>query len=123
MFCRAVACLKERAHPLELTHYSNLKVKKQSRSLKREKEITRYSQDELKQSEMQQEFPQKCMRFFNGDVRDRDRLAMAMREVNSVVHATALKPVPATEYNSMGCISINVYGAENVIAAAISKGG
>ena len=78
-----------------------------------------FSRDELKQFEMQQEFPQECMRFFIGDVRDRDRLTMAMREVDYVIHAAALKQVSAAEYNPMECIRTNIHGAENVIQAAI----
>ena len=78
-----------------------------------------FSRDELKQFEMQQEFPQECMRFFIGDVRDRDRLTMAMREVDYVIHAAALKQVSAAEYNPMECIRTNILGAENVIQAAI----
>jgi UDP-N-acetylglucosamine 4,6-dehydratase len=78
-----------------------------------------FSRDELKQFEMQQEFPQDCMRYFIGDVRDRDRLIMAMRGVDYVIHAAALKQVPAAEYNPMECIRTNVHGAENVIQAAL----
>ena len=74
-----------------------------------------YSRDELKQSQMQQEYTQDCMRYFIGDVRDRDRLVMATRGVDFVVHAAALKQVPAAEYNPMECIKTNVHGAENVI--------
>ncbi len=85
----------------------------------RPKKLIIYSRDELKQFEMQQEFPQDCMRFFIGDVRDRDRLIMAMREVDYVVHAAALKQVPAAEYNPMECIRTNVDGAENVLRAAL----
>jgi UDP-N-acetylglucosamine 4,6-dehydratase len=81
-----------------------------------------YSRDELKQFEMQQEYPQACMRFFIGDVRDRDRLQMAMRGVDIVIHAAALKQVPAAEYNPMECIRTNVHGAENVIHAALACG-
>ena len=80
-----------------------------------------YSRDELKQYEMQQEFSQECMRYFIGDVRDRDRLSMAMREVDYVIHAAALKQVPAAEYNPMECIRTNIYGAENVIQAALEN--
>lgn len=83
------------------------------------KKIIIFSRDELKQFEMQQEFPQDCMRFFIGDVRDRDRLVMAMRGVDYVIHAAALKQVPAAEYNPMECIRTNVHGAENVIQAAL----
>ena len=83
------------------------------------RKIIIFSRDELKQFEMQQEFPQECMRFFIGDVRDRDRLTMAMREVDYVIHAAALKQVSAAEYNPMECIRTNIHGAENVIQAAI----
>lgn len=83
------------------------------------KKIIIFSRDELKQYEMQQEFPQDCMRFFIGDVRDRERLLMAMRGVDYVIHAAALKQVPAAEYNPMECIKTNVHGAENVIQAAL----
>jgi UDP-N-acetylglucosamine 4,6-dehydratase len=83
------------------------------------KKIIIFSRDELKQYEMQQEFPQECMRFFIGDVRDRERLLMAMRGVDYVIHAAALKQVPAAAYNPMECIKTNVHGAENVIQAAL----
>src|SRR6266404_1408998 len=86
------------------------------------KKIIIFSRDELKQFEMQQEFTQDCMRFFIGDVRDRDRLTMAMRGVDYVIHAAALKQVPAAEYNPMECIRTNVNGAENVIQAALANG-
>lgn len=78
-----------------------------------------FSRDELKQYEMQHEFQHHCMRFFIGDVRDRDRLIMAMRGVDYVIHAAALKHVPAAEYNPMECIKTNIHGAENVIQAAL----
>lgn len=81
-----------------------------------------YSRDELKQYEMQQDFPQAEMRFFIGDVRDGERLKQAMRDVDFVVHAAALKHVPAAEYNPGECIRTNVGGAENVIAAAVANG-
>jgi len=80
-----------------------------------------YSRDELKQSEMQQEFDQDCMRYFIGDVRDRERLVQAMSGVDYVVHAAALKQVPAAEYNPMECIKTNIHGAENVIQAALAS--
>ena len=83
------------------------------------KKIIVYSRDELKQFEMQQEFPQGQMRFFIGDVRDQERLILAMKEVDYVIHAAALKQVPAAEYNPMECIKTNIHGAENVINAAI----
>lgn len=80
-----------------------------------------YSRDELKQSEMEREFDSPCMRYFIGDVRDRDRLVQAMRGVEIVVHAAALKQVPAAEYNPMECIKTNIHGAENVIHAALAS--
>ena len=83
------------------------------------KRIAVFSRDELKQYEMQQEFGSNVMRFFLGDVRDGDRLAQAMRGVDLVVHAAALKQVPAAEYNPMECIKTNIHGAENVISAAL----
>jgi UDP-N-acetylglucosamine 4,6-dehydratase len=81
-----------------------------------------YSRDELKQYEMQQKFQQEQMRFFIGDVRDAERLRQATRDVDFIVHAAALKQVPAAEYNPSECIKTNVGGAENVISAAIANG-
>ena len=83
-----------------------------------------FSRDELKQFEMAQEFnPQEhgCLRYFIGDVRDRDRLTLAMRNVDYVIHAAAMKQVPAAEYNPMECLKTNVDGAENVVRAAIDN--
>lgn len=80
-----------------------------------------YSRDELKQFEMQQEFDAPAMRYFIGDVRDGQRLKQAMRGVDFVVHAAALKQVPAAEYNPMECIKTNIHGAENVINAALEN--
>lgn len=80
-----------------------------------------YSRDELKQYEMQQVFNSPCMRYFIGDVRDRQRLIQAMRGVDYVIHAAALKQVPAAEYNPMECIKTNIHGAENVIHAALEN--
>lgn len=80
-----------------------------------------YSRDELKQYEMQQTFNDPCMRYFIGDVRDRDRMVQAMRGVDYVIHAAALKQVPAAEYNPTECIKTNIYGAENVIHAALEN--
>jgi UDP-N-acetylglucosamine 4,6-dehydratase len=80
-----------------------------------------FSRDELKQFDMQQEFTHSAMRFFLGDVRDKERLIQAMRGVDYVVHAAALKQVPAAEYNPMECIKTNIYGAENVIHASIAN--
>lgn len=81
-----------------------------------------FSRDELKQYEMAQVFPESvfgAIRYFIGDVRDVDRLEMAMRDVDVVVHAAALKHVPAAEYNPLECIYTNVHGAENVVKAAL----
>jgi UDP-N-acetylglucosamine 4,6-dehydratase len=80
-----------------------------------------FSRDELKQYEMQQDFNDTCMRYFIGDVRDQQRLVQAMRGVDYVIHAAALKQVPAAEYNPMECIKTNIHGAENVIHAAIEN--
>ncbi len=84
-----------------------------------------FSRDELKQHEMAQEFPMSghsCMRYFIGDVRDEDRLEMALRDVDLVIHAAAMKQVPAAEYNPFECIRTNVHGAENIVRAATRVG-
>ena len=90
------------------------------------KRVIVYSRDELKQYEMQQKFADhprcKQLRFFIGDVRDVQRLRMAFRDVDYVVHAAALKQVPAAEYNPTECIHTNIIGAENVVRAAIECG-
>ncbi|MFS2159097.1 UDP-N-acetylglucosamine 4,6-dehydratase (inverting) [Pseudomonas sp. Pseusp122] len=86
------------------------------------KRVVVFSRDELKQYEMQQEFNEPCMRFFLGDVRDAERLHQGMRGIDYVVHAAALKHVPAAEYNPTEFIRTNVNGAENIIAAAIANG-
>lgn len=81
-----------------------------------------YSRDELKQFEMAQQFnPQKypALRYFIGDVRDGDRVRRAMEGIDTVVHAAALKQVPAAEYNPFECIKTNVLGAQNVIEACL----
>lgn len=85
------------------------------------KRLIIYSRDELKQYEMQQEFNDPAMRYFIGDVRDAERLKQAMRDINYVIHAAALKQVPAAEYNPMECIKTNINGAQNVINAAIEN--
>ena len=87
----------------------------------RPKRLIVFSRDELKQYEMQQQFDADCMRYFIGDVRDRDRLTTAMRGVDIVIHAAALKQVPAAEYNPMECIKTNINGAQNVIEAALAN--
>jgi UDP-N-acetylglucosamine 4,6-dehydratase/5-epimerase len=85
------------------------------------KKIIIFSRDELKQFEMQQIFNESCMRYFIGDVRDLARVEEAMEDVDYVIHAAAMKQVPAAEYNPMECIKTNIYGAENVIKAAIKN--
>ena len=89
------------------------------------KRLIVFSRDEQKQFDMQNEVPassNSSLRFFLGDVRDRDRLQMAMRGVDYVIHAAALKHVPAAEYNPFECIQTNVHGAENVVRAALDVG-
>ena len=85
------------------------------------KRLIIFSRDELKQFEMAQTFDAPCMRYFIGDVRDKERLSQAMQGVNYVIHAAALKQVPAAEYNPMECIKTNIHGAENVTKAAIEN--
>lgn len=82
--------------------------------------IVVYSRDELKQYEMAQVFHTPVMRYFIGDVRDRDRLHLAMRGIDYVIHAAALKHVPVAEYNPMECIKTNIDGASNVIDVALA---
>jgi UDP-N-acetylglucosamine 4,6-dehydratase (inverting) len=87
--------------------------------------IVVFSRDELKQYEMAQIFPERkypCMRYFIGDVRDAQRLQRALEGVDVVVHAAALKQVPAAEYNPFECIKTNVLGAQNVIDACLDQG-
>src|SRR3990167_1993967 len=81
-----------------------------------------FSRDELKQYEMSQIFNKSCMRYFIGDVRDANRLKMAMEGVNFVIHAAALTQVPTAEYNPIECIKTNITGASNVIDAAFELG-
>ena len=88
----------------------------------RPNKIIIYSRDELKQYEMSQEYNDKCMRYFIGDVRDGARLKKAMKDVDFVIHTAALKHVPIAEYNPMECIKTNIYGAQNVIDAALDNG-
>ncbi len=89
----------------------------------RARRIIVYSRDELKQFEMQGMFSgEKRLRFFIGDVRDKARLERALDGVQVVVHAAALKQVPAAEYNPFEAVKTNVYGAQNIIDAAIDRG-
>jgi len=78
-----------------------------------------YSRDEFKQYKMSQKFNDKRMRYFIGDVRDKERLIKAMENVDIVIHTAALKHVPVAEYNPMECIKTNINGASNVIDAAL----
>jgi UDP-N-acetylglucosamine 4,6-dehydratase/5-epimerase len=86
------------------------------------KKIIIFSRDELKQFDMQQHFNNDCMRYFIGDVRDAERVSQAMSGVDFVIHAAAIKQVPASEYNPTECIKTNINGAVNVINAAIING-
>ncbi len=85
-----------------------------------------FSRDELKQYEMLQDLKNtnvknSCLRFFLGDVRDKDRLDLALKGINYVIHAAALKQVPAAEYNPMEFVKTNIIGAENIIFASINN--
>lgn len=89
------------------------------------KKLIIFSRDELKQFEMAQTFSDKeypCIRYFIGDVRDKERLYRAFHGVNCVIHAAALKQVPACEYNPFEAVKTNVLGAENIINVAIDQG-
>jgi len=92
-----------------------------SRQFKPERLVV-FSRDELKQFEMREHWRYPFLRYFIGDVRDLDRLEMAMRGIDYVVHAAALKQVPVAEYNPFECIRTNVHGAENIVGAAIRCG-
>lgn len=85
--------------------------------------IVVYSRDEMKQWEMAKLYPEnEQIRFFIGDVRDKDRLARALDGIDFVVHAAATKIVPTAEYNPFECVKTNIHGAMNVIDACIDKG-
>ncbi len=99
-------------------------VEKVLKKYKKIKKLIIFSRDELKQYEMQQLYPlvkYPNLRFFIGDVRDKDRLEFALNDVDYVVHAAALKQVPAAEYNPFEFINTNVIGANNIIQACIAK--
>ena len=86
--------------------------------------IVIYSRDELKQWELQQKYPNKNfpqLRFFLGDIRDKDRLKSALKDIDTVIHAAALKQVPAGEYDPIEFIKTNVIGADNIISASIES--
>src|SRR5260370_39155782 len=90
----------------------------------RPRNLTFFSRDELKQCEMRERFSDNkcdCIRYFLGDVRARDRLYRALDGVDVVVHAAAIKQVPAAEYNPLEAIKTNVLGAANLIEAAIDS--
>ena len=91
-------------------------------SIYKPKRLIIFSRDEHKQNEMANIFKKylNCLRFFIGDVRDRDRLILAANDVDYIIHAAALKHVPTAEYNPFECIRTNVIGAENIIYAAIN---
>jgi UDP-N-acetylglucosamine 4,6-dehydratase (inverting) len=92
----------------------------------RVKRLVVYSRDELKQFEMSQIFSEShytCLRYFIGDVRDKDRLQRALEGIDTVVHAAALKQVPAAEYNPFECIKTNILGAQNLVDACLDTGG
>lgn len=86
------------------------------------KKVIVFSRDELKQYEMAQEFTDPRVRFFIGDVRDKDRLYRAFDGVDIVIHAAALKHVGACEYNPFEAVKTNIHGAQNIIEAAIDRG-
>ena len=89
------------------------------------KKVIIFSRDELKQWEMAQQFPAlkyNCMRYFIGDVRDKERLNRALQGVDYVIHAAALKQVPTLEYNPFEAVKTNIIGAQNVINVAIDQG-
>ena len=81
-----------------------------------------FSRDELKQTQMQQDFDDNRLRFFIGDVRDKERLSRALEGINIVIHAAALKQVPVAEYNPFEAVKTNVYGAQNLIDACLDNG-
>ncbi len=88
------------------------------------KKIIIFSRDEMKQWEMQNIFPVSrypCMRYFVGDVRDKERLSLAFLGVDVVVHAAALKIVPTAEYNPFEAVRTNIIGSQNVISAALAR--
>ena len=103
--------------------FGNAMVTKLLKNQNKIKRLVIFSRDELKQSQMMERFPQKkypMLRFFIGDVRDKERLKSAFSGVDLIIHASALKQVPAAEYNPTEFIKTNIIGASNVIEAAIS---
>ena len=85
------------------------------------KRVVVYSRDELKQSQMSEKYNKSYMRYFIGDIRDFDRLNLAMREIDICIHAAAMKQVVASEYNPMEAIKTNVIGAENIVRSSLEN--
>jgi UDP-N-acetylglucosamine 4,6-dehydratase/5-epimerase len=85
------------------------------------KKIVVYSRDEVKHYELSFRFKSKKMRFFLGDVRDKERLNLALRDIDFIVHAAAMKQVPLSEYNPMECIKTNIIGSQNLIECALNN--
>lgn len=85
------------------------------------KKLIIFSRDELKQFEMQKEILDKRLRYFIGDIRDLERVKLATKEVDILIHAAALKQVPAAEYNPMEAIKTNINGSYNIISASIEN--
>ena len=81
-----------------------------------------YSRDEWKQSQMRSELTDDRLRFFIGDVRDKERLSRAMEDIDIVIHAAALKQVPSAEYNPFEAVKTNVYGTQNVLESCLDNG-
>ena len=99
-------------------------VKKILQEYPQVKRLVVYSRDEQKQFHMAHEFPSDkypAMRYFIGDIRDYERLKMALKGIDTVVHAAAMKHVPIAEYNPMECIKTNIIGAENIINACLDS--
>ena len=99
-------------------------IKKLLKTKTRINRLVIFSRDEFKQSEMETKYPRKkfpFIRFFLGDVRDYDRLLFATKNIENIIHAAALKQVPAAEYNPFETIKTNIIGAQNLINAAINN--
>ncbi len=99
-------------------------VKKLLKRYKKLKKLIIYSRDELKQFELSKVYNEKkyrCIRYFLGDVRDSERLQWALKDVDIVVHAAAIKQVPAAEYNPIEAIKTNILGAQNIIEASLKN--
>ena len=86
------------------------------------KEIRIFSRDEKKQDDMRKKYRNSKLKFYIGDVRDYERVKRALKKIDYVIHAAAMKHVPIAEYNPMECVKTNINGAENVIDAALDSG-